>query len=106
MKPTPEQAAVIDTFRSGDHLVIEAGAGTGKTSTLRMLADATPGRRGVYIAYNRSIAQEAQRKFPARVTCKTAHSFAYGAVGKDYRARLNGPRVPAYRAAKILGLGD
>lgn len=30
--PTPEQSAAVDTFRRGDHLVLQAGAGTGKTT--------------------------------------------------------------------------
>lgn len=104
--PTNEQQAIIDAFGTSGDLVVEAGAGTGKTSTLRMLAHTTPGQRGIYIAYNRSIATEASQSFPASVLCKTAHGLAYGAVGKRYRHRLNGPRVPAQRSARILGLND
>jgi hypothetical protein len=106
LTPTAEQQAIIDAFRTGDNLVIEAGAGTGKTSTLKLLAAEAPRQRGVYIAYNRAIASDAQRSFPAWVTCKTAHSFAYGAVGKHYSHRLNGPRLPAQRTAQILGLRE
>jgi ATP-dependent exoDNAse (exonuclease V) beta subunit len=46
-KPTGEQQAIIDAYQTTANLVIEAGAGTGKTSTLRMLAACTPRRRGV-----------------------------------------------------------
>jgi len=49
--PTPEQGAAIDAFTARKHLVIQAGAGTGKTSTLRMLAESQPRRRGLYVAY-------------------------------------------------------
>lgn len=104
--PTAEQAAIIEAARTGDDLTIEAGAGTGKTSTLKMLARDRSGLRGAYLAYNKSIATDAAREFPASVTCKTAHSFAYGAVGSRYRHRLNGPRVPARQAAIILGLNE
>jgi superfamily I DNA/RNA helicase len=31
---TTEQAAIISAAKTGDNLVVEAGAGTGKTSTL------------------------------------------------------------------------
>jgi hypothetical protein len=51
--PTREQARIVDGFLTGQNLVIEAGAGTGKTSTLKMLAGEPRRRRGVYIAYNR-----------------------------------------------------
>jgi UvrD/REP helicase N-terminal domain/UvrD-like helicase C-terminal domain len=78
---------------------------TGKTSTLKMLAAATPRRRGVYLAYNRAIAEDAKRSFPEWVTCATAHSFAFRAVGRQFSHRLNGPRLPAREAARILGIG-
>lgn len=107
--PTTEQTQIIDAFKTGDNLVIEAGAGTGKTSTLRMMAEAVmeksfTNKRGIYIAYNKAIAEDAKASFPGTVNARTAHSFAYQAVGKDYRSRLNGPRVPARQAAQILGI--
>jgi superfamily I DNA/RNA helicase len=104
--PTPEQAAIIEAARTGDDLTIEAGAGTGKTSTLRMLARDRAGLRGAYLAYNKSIATDAAREFPASVNCRTAHSFAFGAVGRQFAHRLNGPRVPARQTAIILGIND
>ncbi|RKN38474.1 UvrD-helicase domain-containing protein [Micromonospora endolithica] len=104
--PTPEQAEIIAAAREGHDLTIEAGAGTGKTSTLKMLARDAGRRRGAYLAYNRSIATDAAKDFPTSVTCKTAHSFAYGAVGRQYAHRLNGPRVPARQAAIILGINE
>ncbi len=59
-RPTPEQDVAVTAFGTGEHLVLQAGAGTGKTTTLAMLGDSTP-RRGLYIAFNKSIAQEAGR---------------------------------------------
>lgn len=104
--PTPEQQKIIDAFLTGGNLVIEAGAGTGKTTTLKMLAAAQQGRRGLYVAYNRAIADDAKRDFPDSVKCATAHSLAFGAVGRQFKHRLNGPRVPAYEVAKILGINE
>ena len=104
MTPTEEQQAIIDAYRTGRNLVIEAGAGTGKTTTLKMLGTERPGRKGIYIAYNKAIATDAKRSFPGDVQCATAHSFAYGAVGRMFRHRLNGPRIPAAQTAKTLGI--
>ena len=103
LNPTPEQAAIIDAARAGKHVVIQAGAGTGKTSTLRMVADALGARPAIYVAYNRAIAAEAAADFPRHVKCRTAHSLAMAAVGGTYRHRLGGPRQPARRAAELLG---
>jgi hypothetical protein len=102
LEPTHEQQAIIAAARSGKHLVIQAGAGTGKTSTLRMVADALESRPAIYIAYNAAIAREAKGGFPAHVVCKTAHALAMAGTGRDYRHRLNGPRQPARRAAELL----
>ena len=69
MTPTEEQQAIIDAYRTGRNLVIEAGAGTGKTTTLKMLGTDKPGRKGIYIAYNKAIARrktQLPRRRPVR----------------------------------------
>jgi hypothetical protein len=104
MNPTDEQQAIIGAYRTGKNLVIEAGAGTGKTTTLKMLGAERPGRKGIYIAYNKAVSQDAKKTFPGDVKCATAHSFAFGAVGRQFAHRLNAPRVPAWETARILGI--
>ncbi|HZR52249.1 MAG TPA: UvrD-helicase domain-containing protein [Streptosporangiaceae bacterium] len=106
--PTGQQQAVIDACVSGAGLVIEAGAGTGKTSTLRMAAAAMPGRSGLYVAYNRVTAESARRIFPSEVRCVTAHALAFSAVGRQFERRLppRGRRMPAWAVASMLGIGE
>lgn len=101
--PTDEQTAAADAFQAGDHLALQAGAGTGKTSTLAFLAHHTR-RRGRYLAYNKAIAQDAAARFPSTVTCKTAHALAYAATGHHYARRLNAPRRPAWQTGQALGI--
>jgi hypothetical protein len=84
MDPTPEQQSAIEKFRTGNPLKIAAFAGSGKTTTLRMLAEATPSRRGVYLAFNKTIAAEAREKFPRSVDCRTTHAIAFRAVMPYY----------------------
>ncbi|MFJ8536839.1 UvrD-helicase domain-containing protein [Streptomyces sp. NPDC093591] len=103
MNPTDEQTAAADAFRAGDHLALQAGAGTGKTTTLALLAHATT-RRGRYLAYNRAIAQDATTRFPRTVLCKTAHALAYAAIGHRYTRRLGAPRRPAWQTGQALGI--
>lgn len=69
MQPTEEQQRVLDAFATGDNVTIKAGAGTGKTTTLKLLAKSTRDR-GVYVAYNKAIADEAAAKFPSNVQCQ------------------------------------
>jgi superfamily I DNA/RNA helicase len=102
--PTSEQQDIIDAFLTGGNMVVEAGAGTGKTSTLKLLAAAKPSERGVYLAYNKSIQTEAEQSFPSTVQCRTAHSFAFREFGVKFKHRLNGPRITSRDVANILGI--
>ncbi|WP_069770977.1 UvrD-helicase domain-containing protein [Streptomyces sp. LUP30] len=101
--PTDEQVHAVDAFRAGHHLVLQAGAGTGKTNTLGLLAADTR-RRGRYLAFNKAIAQDAATRFPRTVACKTAHATAYAAIGHRYTSRLNSPRQPAWKTGQALGI--
>ncbi|WP_078865954.1 UvrD-helicase domain-containing protein [Streptomyces sp. NRRL S-1448] len=106
--PTPEQRAAAEVFPTGAHLVIQAGAGTGKTTTLAMLAHSArrQGRLGRYIAFNRAVARHAARTFPTEVACGTAHALAYTAVGRRYQSRMNAPRQAGWRTGAALGIED
>lgn len=102
--PTEEQDAILEVFASGKDLAVAALAGTGKTSTLRMAGEVARRRQGVYLAFNKAIADEATASFPVRVQARTAHSFAFRAVGTNYQHRLNGHRMPPWDVAKRLGI--
>ncbi|WP_394427250.1 UvrD-helicase domain-containing protein [Streptomyces sp. SGAir0957] len=104
LTPTDEQQGAVTEFATGRNLVIQAGAGTGKTSTLELLAAADTTRAGLYITFNRAIKEAAAKRFPARVKCRTGHGLAYAAVGHRYRHRFGGARVPAWKTAEALGL--
>lgn len=104
--PTKEQEDALALFRTGDSLAIEAGAGTGKTSTLLMLAESAPNKRGQYMAFNKAIVLEAQAKMPATVNAATAHSLAFKSWGKRYSHRLSGSkRMRSMDIAAKLGIG-
>jgi len=104
--PTDEQQAVLDAVKTGDGVVISAGAGTGKTSSLMMIGDQEADRQGLYVAFNAAIVADAKPRFGSGVRVSTAHALAMAAVGKDYRHRLNGPRVPANQVARILRINE
>lgn len=104
VKPTEEQLAARDMFLAGRELALVAGAGTGKTSTLVLMAGATR-KRGLYVAFNKAIADEARQRFGANVDCRTAHSLAHRAVGRNYQERLNrSARIPSKETARLLGI--
>lgn len=84
MNPTEEQIEAVQRFQAGGTLKINAFAGTGKTTTLQMLAQSTAGR-GMYLAFNKSIADDAKTRFTSNVVCSTIHSLAFRATPKEYR---------------------
>lgn len=90
--PTEEQDAALELFRTGKSIAVEAGAGTGKTSTLCLLAEGTT-RRGQYVAFNKAIVTDATGRMPENVGCRTAHSLAFGAIGRNYKHRLDSNRM-------------
>jgi hypothetical protein len=97
--PTPEQQEAVDTYGDGVDLVLQAGAGCGKSSTLKMIAASDRRRSMIYVAYNRSIAADAARSFPGNVLCKTGHGLAFD---PRYMPRINRPRQTALDAAKAI----
>lgn len=101
--PTAEQHEVIDTYGDGLDMVIQAGAGSGKSSTLEMIGRSDPRRQMTYMAYNKPIAVEARRKFPKNVICKTSHSLAYDWT---YGPRLARPHQSTYDSSQALGVDD
>jgi hypothetical protein len=108
IKPTDEQQENLDVVHTGVDTVIEAGAGTGKTSQLKMIALNESDRSGLCIYFNRAPAAEARRTFPANVACSTAHSLAWHAMqGRAFMERLEGPPVPPRAIAEdFLGINS
>ncbi|WP_435108088.1 UvrD-helicase domain-containing protein [Nocardiopsis synnemataformans] len=102
--PTDEQQAVCEAAATGEDLRVTAGAGTGKTSALVLMARALAPRRGLCLVFGRETARELRERMPAHVTSSTAHALAYRALGYRYRERLDAPRVRPERAAEILGI--
>jgi superfamily I DNA/RNA helicase len=101
-KPTPQQAACIEAVSQFHMLKVEACAGSGKTSTLGMIAEDNP-VSSLYLAFNKVTANEAGLKFPNHVTCKTTHSIAYAVFGRKLNSKLSRPKG-AYK--NVAGTGS
>lgn len=95
-----------EEIRSADYgapglTVINAYAGSGKTSTLELICKANPRAKILYTCYNRALSEEAKGKFPGNVTVRTTHSLAYGHMvrvfGKDKIGRDLRPAEIAQR---------
>lgn len=106
--PTAQQQACIDAALRGETFVAEARAGSGKTATARQIALALPGKKILYVVFNKPNQVEAKNSFPANVDARTSHSLAWW-MGRKYTHRMTKPmgtakRVPAWLAAQQLGI--
>ena len=89
MQTTSEQSEILNYVLNNDGLVmVESVAGSGKTTLLTEIAKALKPKSGLYLAYNKSVATEAQSKFPKSVTCLTTHSLAYGPTVRDLKLKI------------------
>lgn len=86
--PSSFQAAIFEAIESGrGHLVIEAVAGSGKSSTLIAAAGLIEGQ-GLFLAFNKTIATHLASKLAGTsMVASTVHSHGFSAV------RANVPRV-------------
>lgn len=100
MKLTSEQQSILNRPPTGS-IKVAAGAGCGKTSTLVAYGQRWA-KRGLYLAFNKAIADEARRKFPPNVETRTAHSFAFRALDIGQRGNL----VPRFRFEHLRDYDD
>jgi len=100
--PTDEQYAIEGAFKQNRFTTIQAKSGSGKTSTLYMLANGTD-EKILYLAFNKSMAEEARRKMPRNVECRTLHSICYQQLASELRHKLSRPEG-AY--VNVAGTGN
>lgn len=84
------QLAIFDAYENTNkNIVIEATAGSGKTFTLKELCNRTPaGTSCLFMAFNKSIAEELKTKLPTTVECNTFHSMGLRTLMKNFRFRM------------------
>jgi len=99
-----QNRAVEAGTRSPVFLLLRALAGTGKTEILANIAKRRAGR-GLYLAYNRDVADHASRRLPLTVSTKTCHALAHAAMGAAIKASGKTIENPTLRQlVDLLGL--
>lgn len=79
MNWSDEQTAIFNWFATGTGcLVVQARAGTGKTTTIKQAFNVAPEAKMLYAVFNKKNQVEAQEKITdARVDVRTLHSLGY-----------------------------
>ena len=99
MNLTKQQQEILESVQKYKSIKINAFAGTGKTTTLKLIADTYKDKKILYLAFNSAIKNEATTIFPNNTHVKTTHGLAFGAVKKNTTIDLN--KITNYRAIDI-----
>jgi DNA helicase-2/ATP-dependent DNA helicase PcrA len=85
-KPSKYQQAIFTALiTTGRSLAVEAGPGSGKTSTIVEAAKLLPyGKKAVFVAFNKSIVLELKKRLPPTVMCHTMHHIGSKAIFAAY----------------------
>lgn len=94
MKYTEQQEAIFTAIGETEkHVIVIAGAGCGKTSTIVEAANRVDGD-AAFLAFNKSIATELAKKLPDNVEAKTFHAFGFAAIrNAGIRTKVNNYKV-------------
>lgn len=89
MTPSDKQIKIFEEYENtNNNLAIEAAPGSGKTTTLLELLKRTPPHlKSVFLAFNKSIANELQSKVPSGTDVFTLHSLGYRTLLKNTNQR-------------------
>lgn len=106
MKLTQEQLAVLNS--TADVTIVNAFAGAGKSTVLRevAIASGTIGEKGLFLAFNKAIADNLKKDFSEYWDCRTTHSHGLKELEKtgllpfstNNKAKLRGLQPQAIAA--------
>lgn len=100
MEPSAHQRAILDAvLDTTDNLIIQAAAGSGKTTTLRLICETVPiHTRTLAVCFNKSIAREFGNKLPRHVDSKTMHALGVQVC----RSAVGDIKIDQYKTANVI----
>lgn len=102
---TSEQEEVVKTSKrleTGDILLVNACAGSGKTTTCLEVAKANPNKSILYLVFNKNMQLSVSAKFPKNTVVKTIHSLAYQYIISHNKKQLRNRDYNFYEIKEIL----
>lgn len=83
--PTAEQTAIIGRVRSGAHVLVQALAGTGKTSTIEACVAESPAKNVLLCAFSKDVALTLEKRLPKTtrdriLRARTIHQLGYAVL--------------------------
>lgn len=100
--PTDEQAAIIARAKDKSSLLINALAGSAKTTTLAMMAPHLPMVPTFVGAFNKRVADDMAKRLPSHMTCSTMNSIGHRVWSTKLGKRLRVETDKTYSALKEI----
>ena len=105
---TPAHTAIFDALKRKDrNLIIDAKAGSGKTTTIiEGLKHVEPDENCIFLAFNKSIATELSSRVPDNCVAKTLNALGHGMWMSHlkFNGEIKHPRQMKVDADKVLNL--
>lgn len=100
--PTPQQLAICEFIANNPNtsLMIDARAGSAKTSTIVLAAKSILTRPVLSVAFNKRNAEDLATKLPSDFECKTLNGLGHGAWQKVRNGRLQLDADKMFKIAK------
>ena len=85
--PSPRQIAIAEAMQRPGNILVQACAGSGKTTTMTWLAGLIPTHQRVLaLSFNKSISDELANRMPVHVQSSTMHSLGFRMIRKAQRS--------------------
>jgi superfamily I DNA/RNA helicase len=98
-KPSPYQEAILAELKnSSKNIMVQAVAGSGKTSTLKLICETLPRQYVVALAFNKVSAEAFKEKLPAHIESSTMHSYGFTVL----RKYTSGIEVDQHKQKRIM----
>ncbi len=93
---SPFQSAIFKEIEETDNnIIVQAVAGSGKTTTILHALELVPtGKSAIFVAFNKSVADELAKKVPPFVEARTLHAVGMGLLRANYKhIKVNGKKA-------------
>src|SRR5271165_631603 len=91
-----QKLIVANPLNSGEVMLINAGAGSGKSSTLHEIAEQNPAKKFLYLVFNKDAQRDAETRAPENMTCRTVHSLCFDSRYSGQLGSYTGSKINAY----------
>ncbi len=105
MNKSKYQQDILDAVtNTKNNILVEAVAGSGKTTTLQLIGEVIPrGKSVCVVCFNKAIANEFGDKFPPRFDCSTMHSLGFKILRGEGRVTSSDKKMANILRYTIMG---